>query len=222
MIGADALVLLSDIDGLYTADPRSDPAAAHLPVVERITDEIMAMGGDPPPGYSSGGMRTKLIAARIATGAGCAMAIALGQRDNPLRAIEDGRALHLVPGLARRPLLPQALDRRLAGAARQPGGRCRRGARAGARLLAAAGRRPGVEGSFHRGDPVSVRDEAGREVARGLAAYDVEDARRIAGHRSEETRRDPRLARPGRDRPPRRPRADALSGSRQGVNVRER
>ena len=90
MIAADALVLLSDIDGLYTADPRRDPEARHLPVVERVTDEIMAMGGEPPPGYSSGGMRTKLIAARIATGAGCAMAIALGKRDHPLRAIEEG------------------------------------------------------------------------------------------------------------------------------------
>ena len=88
MTGADALILLSDIDGLYTADPRKDPAAAHLPVVERISEEIMAMGGEPPPGYSSGGMRTKLIAARIATGAGCAMAIALGKRDHPLRALE--------------------------------------------------------------------------------------------------------------------------------------
>jgi len=67
MIQADALLLLSDIDGLYTADPRKDPDAQHLPVVERLTDEIMAMGGEPPPGYSSGGMRTKLIAARIAT-----------------------------------------------------------------------------------------------------------------------------------------------------------
>ena len=73
MIQADALLLLSDIDGLYTADPRKDPEAQHLPVVERLTDEIMAMGGEPPPGYSSGGMRTKLIAARIATGAGTAM-----------------------------------------------------------------------------------------------------------------------------------------------------
>ena len=66
MIAADALVLLSDIDGLYTADPRRDPDATHLPVVERLTEEIMAMGGEPPPGYSSGGMRTKLLAGRIA------------------------------------------------------------------------------------------------------------------------------------------------------------
>ncbi|MFM7690955.1 MAG: glutamate 5-kinase, partial [Alphaproteobacteria bacterium] len=90
MIQADALLLLSDIDGLYTADPRKDPEAEHLPVVERLTEEIMAMGGEPPPGYSSGGMRTKLIAARIATGAGTAMAIALGERDHPLRALEEG------------------------------------------------------------------------------------------------------------------------------------
>ncbi|RYJ00196.1 MAG: glutamate 5-kinase, partial [Acetobacteraceae bacterium] len=90
MIAADALILLSDIDGLYTADPKRDPAAAHLPVVETLTEDIMAMGGDPPPGYSSGGMRTKLIAAKIATGAGCAMAIALGKRNHPLRAMEDG------------------------------------------------------------------------------------------------------------------------------------
>ena len=90
MIQADALVLLSDIDGLYTADPRSNPDAAHLPVVERLSDEIMAMGGEPPPGYSSGGMRTKLIAAKIATAAGCAMAIALGKQDRPLQALEQG------------------------------------------------------------------------------------------------------------------------------------
>jgi glutamate 5-kinase len=70
MVQADALVLLSDIDGLYSADPKRDPTAAHIPGVEHMTDAIMAMGGEPPPGYSSGGMRTKLIAARIATGAG--------------------------------------------------------------------------------------------------------------------------------------------------------
>jgi glutamate 5-kinase len=186
MTGADALILLSDIDGLYTADPRRDPAAAHLPVVDRITDEIMAMGGDPPPGYSSGGMRTKLIAARIATGAGCAMAIALGQRDNPLQAIEGGarctwflaspegrssRKRWIAGSLA--PLGSLVVD---AGAARALS--------RGSSLLPAGVR--AVEGSFHRGDPVSVRDEVGRELARGLTAYDVEDARRIAGHRSEE------------------------------------
>lgn len=90
MTQADQLILLSDIDGLYTADPRRDPAARHIPVVESITPEIEAMGGEPPPGYSSGGMRTKLVAARIATQAGCAMAIAVGNVDRPLTALLNG------------------------------------------------------------------------------------------------------------------------------------
>ena len=90
MTQADQPVLLSDIDGLYTADPRRDPAAAHIPVVAAITPEIEAMGGEPPPGYSSGGMGTKLVAARIATQAGCAMAIAYGHADRPLAALENG------------------------------------------------------------------------------------------------------------------------------------
>src|SRR5690606_34732232 len=75
MISADTLVLFSDIDGLYTADPRRDPKARHIPVVHDMTPEIEAMAGEAPPGYSSGGMVTKLAAARIAMGAGCRMAI---------------------------------------------------------------------------------------------------------------------------------------------------
>lgn len=186
MIHADALVLLSDIDGLYTADPRNDPEARHLPVVERVTDEIMAMGGEPPPGYSSGGMRTKLIAARIATGAGCAMAIALGQREHPLAALEDGArcSWFLAAPEGRRSrkqwiagsLAPLGVLRVDAGAARA--------LRAGSSLLPAGVR--GVEGEFGRGDPLSVQDEAGTELARGLSAYDAEAARAIAGRRSEE------------------------------------
>lgn len=186
MIQADVLVLLSDIDGLYTADPRRDPDAQHLPVIERLTDEIMAMGGEPPPGYSSGGMRTKLIAARIATGAGTAMAIALGQRDNPLRALRDGaRCTWFLPTpegrTARKrwiagslaPLGVLKVDAGAAGALRQ------------GRSLLPAGVR-GVDGIFHRGDPVAVQDEAGHELARGLSAYDSDSARQIAGRRSED------------------------------------
>ena len=90
MVQADQLILLSDIDGLYTADPRRDPAAQHIPLVESLTPEIEAMGGEPPPGYSSGGMRTKLVAARIATQAGCAMAIAIGNVERPLQNLERG------------------------------------------------------------------------------------------------------------------------------------
>ena len=186
MIGADALVLLSDIDGLYTADPRKDPAAAHLPAVERITDEIMAMGGEPPPGYSSGGMRTKLIAARIATGAGCAMAIALGKRDNPLAAMMEGaRCTWFLAAPEGRTARKRWIAGSLAplGALTVDAGAARALMR-GSSLLPAGVR--GVEGDFARGDPLSVRDEAGREIARGLSAYDAEAARQIAGHRSEE------------------------------------
>lgn len=186
MISADALVLLSDIDGLYTADPRKDPAAAHIPAVDRITDEIMAMGGEPPPGYSSGGMRTKLIAARIATGAGCAMAIALGQRDNPLAALVNGaRCTWFLAAPEGRTARKRWIAGSLAplGALRVDAGAAR-ALRRGSSLLPAGVR--AVEGDFRRGDPISVRDEAGHEVARGLSAYDADAARLIAGHRSEE------------------------------------
>ena len=186
MVEADALLLLSDIDGLYTADPRKDPAAAHLPVVERVTDEIMAMGGEPPPGYSSGGMRTKLIAARIATGAGCAMAIALGKAARPLQAIEQGaRCTWFLPEPAGRSARKRWIAGSLAplGALVVDDGAARALSR-GSSLLPAGVR--AVEGDFRRGDPVSVKDGSGQELARGLSAYDAPDARRIAGHRSEE------------------------------------
>jgi glutamate 5-kinase len=186
MIGADALVLLSDIDGLYTADPRRDPAAAHIPVVDRITDGIMAMGGEPPPGYSSGGMRTKLIAARIATGAGCAMAIALGSRDSPLAALLGGaRCTWFLAAPEGRTARKRWIAGSLAplGSLTVDAGAARALAR-GSSLLPAGVR--AVDGQFERGDPLSVRDEAGRELARGLSAYDAEAARLIAGHRSEE------------------------------------
>jgi glutamate 5-kinase len=181
MTEADALILLSDIDGLYTADPRRDPAARHLPVVEHVTDEIMAMGGEPPPGYSSGGMRTKLIAARIATGAGCAMAIALGKTERPLLALENGApCTWFLPE-------PQGRSARkswIAGSLAPLGvlvvdAGAERALARGSSLLPAGVR--AVRGEFRRGDPVSVMNE----LARGLVAYDAADARRIAGHRSE-------------------------------------
>src|SRR3546814_14668773 len=90
MISADTLVLLSDIDGLYTADPRRDTNARHLAEITEITPEIEAMAGEAPPGYSSGGMVTKLAAARVALGAGCRLAVADGRRMNPLQAIAQG------------------------------------------------------------------------------------------------------------------------------------
>ena len=184
MVGADQLVLLSDIDGLYTADPRRDPAARHIPVVAAITPEIEAMGGAPPPGYSSGGMRTKLAAARIATGAGCAMAIAPGEAPHPLRALAaGGRCTWFLPAPEGR----SARKRWLLGSL-QPLGSFT--IDAGAARALAAGRSllpagvTAVEGRFERGDPVLVRDGQGRVLARGLSAYASEDAARIIGHRS--------------------------------------
>jgi glutamate 5-kinase len=186
MLEADQLVLLSDIDGLYTADPRRDPAAQHIAVVPALTPEIEALGGEPPPGYSSGGMRTKLVAARIATGAGCAMAIALGTAERPLRALAAGaRCTWFLPApdgrSARKrwilgslqPLGAYVVD---AGAAR---------ALAGGRSLLPAGVRA-VEGRFERGDAVSVRGADGATLARGLSAYASDEAARIIGHRSED------------------------------------
>ncbi len=185
MVQADQLILLSDIDGLYTADPRRDPAAQHLPVVNAITEEIEAMGGEPPPGYSSGGMRTKLVAARIATGAGCAMAIARGGMDHPLRALAEGaRCTWFLPAPEGRSarklwilgsLQPQGALTVDAGAAR---------ALTRGKSLLPAGV-IAVEGRFGRGDPVLVRGPDGRLIARGLSAYASEEAARIAGHRSE-------------------------------------
>jgi glutamate 5-kinase len=186
MIEADQLVLLSDIDGLYTADPRRDPAAEHIPVVAAMTPQIEAMGGEPPPGYSSGGMRTKLAAARISTQAGCAMAIAYGDAAQPLSALEQGaRCTWFLPAPEGR----SARKRWIAGALVPLGafvvdaGAAR--ALAAGRSLLPAGVRA-VEGTFLRGDPVVVRGPDGVALARGLSAYASEDAARIAGHRSDE------------------------------------
>ncbi|WP_408873159.1 glutamate 5-kinase [Gluconobacter roseus] len=186
MTGADCLVLLSDIDGLYTADPRQDPSARHIPVVEQMTDEIMAMGGEPPPGYSSGGMRTKLLAARIATRAGANMVIAAGQDHHPLCRLQNGGLCtwflaQTDAGSARK---------RWIGGSLQPKGSltidagANRALQEGASLLPAGV--TGLEGTFGRGDLVTIRDADGAIVGRGLIAYDSEESQKLIGHRSEE------------------------------------
>jgi glutamate 5-kinase len=186
MLRADALVLLSDIDGLYSADPRRDPDAQHIQEVAGLTPEIEAMAGDPPPGYSSGGMRTKLAAARIATGAGVAMAIALGHTERPLSAMLAGaRCTWFLP----QPEGRSARQRWILGSL-APQGRLTidagavRALRAGRSLLPAGVR--GVDGAFARGDAVEIVGQDGAALARGLCAYASEDAARIAGHRSAE------------------------------------
>jgi glutamate 5-kinase len=186
MIAADALVLLSDIDGLYTADPKLAAGARHIPEIAELTPEIEAMAGEALPGYSSGGMVTKLAAARIAVGAGCRMAVADGRRLHPLSAIAEGaRCSWFLPAATPR----NARKKWIAGALKPVGslivddGALK--ALAGGKSLLPAGV-VAVEGSFDRGDAVRVLDCAGREVARGLSAYSAGDARRIKGHKSRE------------------------------------
>lgn len=186
MISADALILLSDIDGLYSADPRRDPKAGFIPEIREITPEIEAMAGEAPPGYSSGGMVTKLAAARIAVGAGCRMAIANGRRLNPLKAIAEGAACSwflpaATPLTARKRWIAGAL--KPVGALMVDAGALK--ALMGGRSLLPAGV-TSVEGEFERGDAVRVLSPDGREVARGLCAYSAADARRIMRHKSGE------------------------------------
>ena len=186
MISADTLVLLSDIDGLYTADPRTDPAARHVPEVAQITPEIEAMAGEAPPGYSSGGMVTKLAAARVAVGAGCRMAIANGRPLNPIQRLAEGApATWFLPASEPR----TARKAWIAGSLKAMGELTVDDGAAAAlgsgRSLLPAGVVK-VSGRFERGDLVVVRNRAGLELARGLAAYSAEDAKRIAGHKSRE------------------------------------
>jgi glutamate 5-kinase len=186
MISADTLVLLSDIDGLYTGDPRRDPTASHVPEVRELTAAIEAMAGAAPPGLSSGGMVTKLIAARIAMGAGCRMVIARGDGLHPLAAIDAGaRATWFVP-----PSEPPAARKRWIGGSLKPMGAFIIDTGAEAALKRGTSLLPAgvvaIEGVFERGDLVVVRTRDGRALARGLSAYSSTDARAIAGHRSGE------------------------------------
>jgi glutamate 5-kinase len=186
MASADTLVLLSDIDGLYTTDPHADPAAEHVAEVRELTPEIEAMAGEARPGYSSGGMVTKLGAARIALAAGCRMAIALGKRDNPLLALEKGaRATWFVPHGS-----PASARKRWIASTVAPAGAVTVDSGAAAALAKGKSLLPAgvvaVEGEFERGDAIRVLDGAGRELARGLSAYSAADARAIKGRKSAE------------------------------------
>jgi glutamate 5-kinase len=186
MIGADLLVLFSDIDGLYTAPPASDPAARHIPLVERITPAIEAMAGGAGSDLSRGGMRTKIEAGQIATAGGAHMVIADGRLKNPLRAVaEGGRCTWFLtpssPSTARKTWIAGALEPR--GALTVDAGAAK-ALRGGASLLPVGVIR--VEGAFARGDAVVVRDEAGAVLGRGLVAYDAAEARKIIRRASRE------------------------------------
>ncbi len=186
MIAADALVLFSDIDGLYTADPRRDPAAEFIPEVRELTPEIEAMAGDPGSGYGSGGMITKLLAARICLSAGCRMAIAQGHALNPLTAIEEGgRCTWFLPQSSPRTARKQWIFGAMKpmGAVVVDAGAAR--ALADGRSLLPAGI-TAIEGGFDRGDCILVKDGSGHELGRGLTNYSAEDALRIIGRKSAE------------------------------------
>ncbi len=186
MMNADILVLLSDIDGLYSADPRVRPDATFIPEVPTITPEIEAMAGHALPGHSSGGMITKLDAARIAVGNGCRMVIADGRNLHALAAIDDGaRATWFLSQVEPR----SARKRYIAGSLRPAGNLildegARRALGAGKSLLPAGV--TAIEGEFQRGDAVVLRGADGTEIARGLSAYSAAEARRIIGHKSRE------------------------------------
>ena len=185
---ADLLVLLSDIDGLYDADPRSNPAAAHLPLVEALTPEVMAMAGaaNASAAVGTGGMRTKLEAARIARSAGCATVIASGLIDRPLAAVLDGARATLIPA----PDGPMAAWKSWIAGSVDPAGRlvvddgAVAALRAGKSLLPSGIR--AVEGRFDRGDSVRVVTPDGRHAAVGLAAFSAEEMTLIQGRQTGE------------------------------------
>jgi glutamate 5-kinase len=185
MASADCLVLLSDIDGLYTADPRRDPRAELVPEVRQITAAVLASATGPTSAVGSGGMATKIAAAEIALAAGCSLCITSGGRANPLQAVEAGeRCTWFVPEAT-----PLAVRKQWIAGTLKPRGRLFIDAGAAAALARGKSLLPAgvtrVSGRFERGDALSVI-AAGQEIARGLAAYSSAEAARIAGRRSGE------------------------------------
>lgn len=184
-VGADQLILLSDVDGFYSANPQQDAAALHFPVIDRITPQIEAMAGDAGSGLSKGGMKTKLMAAKTATAAGCAMAITEGSSLRPLQALESGaRATWFTAHVD-----PQAARKRWI-AAMKPRGEVTLDA--GAAMALASGKSllpAGViatTGRYGRGDPVAILGPEGAMLGQGLIRYTAAETAQILGHRSDE------------------------------------
>jgi glutamate 5-kinase len=184
MVSADCMVLFSDIDGLYTSNPHNDKHAKLIPEVRAITPEIEAMAGVATSGVGSGGMITKIEAAKIALAAGCHMAIAAGKKLHPLRDLEqEGKATWFIasstPISARKnwiagSIAPTGVIVVDDGAAE---------ALAKGKSLLAAGVKSAV-GNFERGDTILIKNMQQREIGRGLVAYSSEDTKRILGHKS--------------------------------------
>jgi glutamate 5-kinase len=186
--GADLLVILSDIDGVYDADPRREAGAAHLPLIERITPAIEAAAGgaNAAAGVGSGGMASKIAAAQIAGAAGAATIIAPGTDDHPLRRLaEGGRATLILSGTT-----PDKARRQWIGGRLKPQGEIRIDAGAATALLGGASLLPAgvssLSGEFQRGDAVLVVAPDGTAIAQGLVAFGAPELRLISGKRSDE------------------------------------
>jgi len=184
---ADLLILLSDVDGLYTADPRRDPDARHLPLIERLTPEVLSMasGANAQTGVGTGGMATKLAAAQIAASAGCATVIASGLTHHPLRAVLDGARASLI--LA--PATPLAAWKQWIAGSVAPGGALTLDAGAVAALRAGKSLLPSgvvaVSGDFGKGDSVRLAGPDGARLGVGLASYAADEIALIRGRHSD-------------------------------------
>ena len=186
MAGADCLVLLSDVEGLYSADPNRDPAARFIHEVQQITPDIEAMAGRSTSAVGSGGMTSKILAARIAVTSGCHLCIAAGFHRHPLRRIEEGAdCTWFVPTAT-----PAAARKQWIAGTLRPAGAISIDAGAERALLDGRSLLPagvtGARGRFDRGDTVSVLAADGAEIARGIVAYSDVDAARIMGRKSSE------------------------------------
>jgi glutamate 5-kinase len=186
MTSADCLILLSDVDGLYTADPASVPDAALIRQVDEITPEIEAMAGQPKSGDGSGGMITKLMAARIATSAGAAMVIAPGTLERPIQALEQGGTCTWFTAQGN----PRTARKQWIAGTLQPAGTISVDDGAVTALVAGKSLLPAgvtaVVGDFERGDAVLIEDGSGHVLGRGLAAYSSRDSQPLIGHKSSE------------------------------------
>ncbi|MCG7626544.1 glutamate 5-kinase [Epibacterium sp. MM17-32] len=182
-VEADVLILLSDVDGFYSANPALDPQAKRFDRIDTITPEIEAMAGDGVSGLSKGGMITKLLAAKMATAAGCAMAITEGSVMSPVAALEAGAPSTWFTAQGD----PQVARKRWIAAMKTRGvitvdEGAARALQNGNSLLPAGVRH--VEGDFGRGDPLAILGPDGRKLGQGLSRYTAEEARAIQGHRS--------------------------------------
>ena len=186
MISADLLILLSDIDGLYSGNPRRDAAARHVPEVTMITDEVMAMAGTANASYASGGMVTKLEAARIAMNAGCGMIICDGRGTWPVGGLVGGAQNTLF----RAEHSPLTARKRWISGALTPKGRITVDSGAASALRQGRSLLPAgvvaAHGGFERGDLIAIEDENHQVIGHGLSAYSVADTRAILGHKSSE------------------------------------